>query len=926
MSSCSPEAAVQARRQNFPEDFVTACRLLSPLALVESLGEGLTSESSEVASACVGCVWRSCLCADGSQRCDVDAGTVSVIVKFLAERCLSFLSADEAFEGLKCIVHAYVGDLPDDAVVGLGAEWLPSIGVQRQSVRVRTNVFDTLRLLVDRRPESLGRAGPSLLRGFVEAADGERDPTNVLKAFTLAPMIVKLAPAEVLAFHAADLFDNLAAYFPVMFSPPAGCSVTKAQLRDALHEAMTLPQFAELCLPFVVGKLSSPAAGTKVDCLDVIQRCFRDEQTADASRQHVGETCVGLRSEVLRLTALGSGGDREMLQQVLGTLCRVGASLHLLASEDILSSLSSITTAAVNNVETGSPAGRAYATMVHALAAASPNIARALYLYLCPLVVAIATQPASSAGQEDNAAAMVAGLLAACERCYASGRAMQAPDAKTTKTCFDFATRMLHSTRSFSRTTGADALTIQCVLGHHNDQWISDEEATLVYEALIRATFQDADPKIASSLANAARVDGERVAQVLGRVRTTLVAPLRTRSNVGEALIGSGSAAVAVQVVSVIASGADESNPDDREHAWSVISAACECARAGAKGPVLELVQRVLCVPCQSALECGQLAQALTTLLLDCTEEEVKTLISRASDDQFILGAAAPLSMDLSGQVDFGRRTERLIDQWQDAVMLQEVMLPLAIAHCSVQIRSNIVSRLDPASCEIGLLAKVIKGLCMKGDEGASALQAALVARLSASPSTWRAAVQSLLAPPKPTKGVAFMWEQRLVFVMIARLRDSDLPNASRMAALAELVKSAQSDHVRLALKEIVPLSIAAIDDPDAGPDAICVLHDAAESDEEEVCPLILAQKTTLLAIAQLGASATQMGDRERAFNLLTKAVRFASSTGRVTQLLSLRQDIMKVTRRATDDPKRIVRQAAAKCRHYWMLLDSQEA
>lgn len=52
--------------------------------------------------------------------------------------------------------------------------------------------------------------------GVTSAADGEKDPRCLLQVFTLVPLVVTLGK---MADTAEDLFEVVAAYFPIDFVP-----------------------------------------------------------------------------------------------------------------------------------------------------------------------------------------------------------------------------------------------------------------------------------------------------------------------------------------------------------------------------------------------------------------------------------------------------------------------------------------------------------------------------------------------------------------------------------------------------------------------------------------------------------------------------------------------------------------------------------
>jgi len=110
--------------------------------------------------------------------------------------------------------------------------------------------------------------------GFVQAIDSEKDPRNLLICLRLVEIVVKEFTLD--NTLAEQLFEVVACYYPVDYSPPAvlKSTVTKEQLSLALLNAMTAsPLFAPFCLPLLLEKLSSNVTSAKIDSLQMLVRC-----------------------------------------------------------------------------------------------------------------------------------------------------------------------------------------------------------------------------------------------------------------------------------------------------------------------------------------------------------------------------------------------------------------------------------------------------------------------------------------------------------------------------------------------------------------------------------------------------------------------------------------------------------------------------
>merc|ERR1719281_153611 len=77
-----------------------------------------------------------------------------------------------------------------------------------------------------------------------------------------------------------DVFESLAVYFPVDFTPPSGLvgSVTKQQLVEGLREGLANPQLAEWTIGLLLEKLDSDLESAKIDSLETLIELSRQSE------------------------------------------------------------------------------------------------------------------------------------------------------------------------------------------------------------------------------------------------------------------------------------------------------------------------------------------------------------------------------------------------------------------------------------------------------------------------------------------------------------------------------------------------------------------------------------------------------------------------------------------------------------------------
>ena len=134
--------------------------------------------------------------------------------------------------------------------------------------------------------------------GFVQAVDSEKDPRNLLICLRLVEIVAKEFTLD--STLAEQLFEVVACYYPIDFSPPTvlTSTVTKEQLSLALLNAMTASHwFAPFCLPLLLEKLSSNVTGAKLDSLQMLLRCCDAFHQNDIN-EHSVELWNCIRSDV----------------------------------------------------------------------------------------------------------------------------------------------------------------------------------------------------------------------------------------------------------------------------------------------------------------------------------------------------------------------------------------------------------------------------------------------------------------------------------------------------------------------------------------------------------------------------------------------------------------------------------------------------
>ena len=206
----------------------------------------------------------------------------------------------------------------------------------------------------EKRKKAVGR-----LESIVANCDGERDPRNVLalcrlwqelpKAFNEAEgeedvVATNTTTAQVFVANCEEVYDIVAAYFPISFKPPQNDSVkiTREELASELKAAMTATNcYAPFAIPHVLESVvssgedegvatavSGEACADAIDCLETMGANWPDDDIA------TDEICANVWSR-LRLCVI-SPRDLEWSKPVRRATARLFANGDSTFSKKIL--------------------------------------------------------------------------------------------------------------------------------------------------------------------------------------------------------------------------------------------------------------------------------------------------------------------------------------------------------------------------------------------------------------------------------------------------------------------------------------------------------------------------------------------------------------------------------------------------------------
>ncbi|XP_066962387.1 MMS19 nucleotide excision repair protein homolog [Macrobrachium rosenbergii] len=201
------------------------------------------------------------------------------------------------------VIYAIMGlaeqeNIGKDEIVALLKALFREVHCQSQIMTDRRNIFTFLKFCILNKIEAVQEMGTDFVLGFVTAMDGEKDPRNLVLLFAVVPVIVKCLP---LGPFTEELFEVVAAYFPIDFVPPADdpFGISAEDLVLGLRQALSsTPAFAPFCIPLIQEKLDSDLYSAKLDALHTLVACC-DIYTSEDIRPHVSPLWVSIRREVV---------------------------------------------------------------------------------------------------------------------------------------------------------------------------------------------------------------------------------------------------------------------------------------------------------------------------------------------------------------------------------------------------------------------------------------------------------------------------------------------------------------------------------------------------------------------------------------------------------------------------------------------------
>ncbi|CAG8738736.1 10758_t:CDS:10, partial [Dentiscutata erythropus] len=238
------------------------------LSLVQSLGEFLTSEDSAIRAK--GTRLLSSVLSECPQE-QINNSAANVLVDFYCERLSDTTSVPDLIYGLRYLPQ--FGTFRDEHAIKVSKAIFANINVQSLQQIVRHEVLQILDILLHHHLHALKQLGPEFVLGYIQSMDGEKDPRNLLLAFSSIKLIIQ--EFDILP-HVESLFEVTFCYFPITFKPPPDdpYGITADDLKVALRECLSATShFSKFAMPLLVDKLASSSGNAKKDSMETLKAC-----------------------------------------------------------------------------------------------------------------------------------------------------------------------------------------------------------------------------------------------------------------------------------------------------------------------------------------------------------------------------------------------------------------------------------------------------------------------------------------------------------------------------------------------------------------------------------------------------------------------------------------------------------------------------
>ncbi|KAK9472128.1 Dos2-interacting transcription regulator of RNA-Pol-II-domain-containing protein [Dipodascopsis tothii] len=284
------------------------------VGFVQSLGPYLTEDDVKVRVKAINFL-ASTLANLPSTK--LNSRQLVMLAEFFCERFEDEEALKEAASGVVAILRMKSFS---SSTVKTVTEGLAKVDMAKHLQGTRYVVYQICEALLERHRKALLATGDEFVKQFVGLASGEKDPRNLMLAFSLFNIIATEFGTEELA---ETLFDAVFCYFPITFTPPADdpYKITSEDLKLRLRACVaSTPLFAKFSFPCLIEKLTSSSVNVKRDSMLTMTACV-EAYGPVCIAEHWLEVWNAVKYEVLH------GAEEDITSLTLDLLKQIGATL-----------------------------------------------------------------------------------------------------------------------------------------------------------------------------------------------------------------------------------------------------------------------------------------------------------------------------------------------------------------------------------------------------------------------------------------------------------------------------------------------------------------------------------------------------------------------------------------------------------------------
>ncbi|RNF12699.1 putative folate/biopterin transporter [Trypanosoma conorhini] len=297
---------------------------------------------------------------------------------------------------------------------------------------------------------------------------------------------------------------------------------------------MTRPLYLDSCVSFILSRLSSPSSVVKQESIAVLLELYSSNSghSMDELSPHILCVVSHLRNEVIKSVSLGWNEGDSYLRDCMQLLGSIGKRSHGASSSVIASWMDPVTSGALSSLGSGQAVCSAYATMLYHLACSDVSCGVALLSHFLPLLLLNLRNEFD--GESENAliilSAFLMGILDLCNS-EELRRGLPSPRAEVKRSLELNLPDLLRVVKNLLRglsTAGASLKLVGCellssllCLDACLCQWLPVELLHSSCEHLLLICLQSDEElctKVASLLSRIGLLEGNALTDVLPRV------------------------------------------------------------------------------------------------------------------------------------------------------------------------------------------------------------------------------------------------------------------------------------------------------------------------------------------------------------------------------------------------------------------------